>query len=257
MAKQLDPVVAETLKKYGFGKDAAWDCHGTWVVYHRVLEQIAAKAGVGFDAPLALEANGPAKTVALCVTGRLPDGRAEWSIGEAAPGNNKNAYPYAMAEKRAKDRVILKLIGLHGLVYSEEEADDFKAAPAPLSGPKKVVEQDPRGDAGSGTDIRYERRTDGPIQSGRFDLVNPEGEVEDSFLDREGFMLALGNIVKDNGLYWEPNVATVNAIGDEYQDEKTRKWIHRLRKLGETASKNASMANAEQFNKSAQYLAAP
>jgi hypothetical protein len=32
-----------------------------------------------------------------------------------------------MAEKRAKDRVVLKLIGLHGLVYSEEESDDFKS----------------------------------------------------------------------------------------------------------------------------------
>lgn len=33
-----------------------------------------------------------------------------------------------MAEKRAKDRVILKLVGLHGYVYSEEESDDFKDA---------------------------------------------------------------------------------------------------------------------------------
>ena len=33
-----------------------------------------------------------------------------------------------MAEKRAKDRVILKLVGLHGYAYSEEEADDFKKA---------------------------------------------------------------------------------------------------------------------------------
>jgi len=31
-----------------------------------------------------------------------------------------------MAEKRAKDRVILKLLGFAGEVYSEEEADDFK-----------------------------------------------------------------------------------------------------------------------------------
>jgi hypothetical protein len=36
-----------------------------------------------------------------------------------------------MAEKRGKDRVILKLAGLQG-VYSEEEADDFKSsAPEP------------------------------------------------------------------------------------------------------------------------------
>jgi hypothetical protein len=31
-----------------------------------------------------------------------------------------------MAEKRAKDRVILKLLAVHGDIYSEEEADDFK-----------------------------------------------------------------------------------------------------------------------------------
>jgi hypothetical protein len=31
-----------------------------------------------------------------------------------------------MTEKRAKDRVILKLLAAHGDLYSEEEADDFK-----------------------------------------------------------------------------------------------------------------------------------
>lgn len=125
MPKPLDPAVGTVLKQYGFGREAIWDCHGTWVVYHRVLEQIAAKAGIEFDLPLPLETNGAAKTVALCVAGKHGE-RSEWSVGEASPANNKNAYPYAMAEKRAKDRVILKLIGLHGLVYSEEEADDFK-----------------------------------------------------------------------------------------------------------------------------------
>jgi hypothetical protein len=56
----------------------------------------------------------------------------EWSLGEALVGVNyrvsgkQAAYVYAMAEKRAKDRVILKLIGLHGLLYSEEEADEFR-----------------------------------------------------------------------------------------------------------------------------------
>lgn len=135
MAKKLDPIIAETLKKFGFGPDAAWDCHGTWVVYHRVLEQIAAKGGIVFDDPTPLETNGAAKSVAICVTGHLGD-RKEWSIGEASPANNKNGYPYAMAEKRAKDRVILKLIGLHGLAFSEDEADDFKdSAPKPTPAP--------------------------------------------------------------------------------------------------------------------------
>ena len=127
MARQLDGKIAEVLKKYEFGKDACWDCHGTWVVYHRVLEAIAAKAGISFDNPYPMEAKGVEKCVAICVTGNLGD-KSEWSIGEAAPANNKNAYPYAMAEKRGKDRVILKLIGLHGLVFSEEEADAFANA---------------------------------------------------------------------------------------------------------------------------------
>jgi hypothetical protein len=125
MPKKLDPKIAEVLKEYGFGPDACWDCHGTWVVYHKVLEQIAANAGIGFDMPEILEARSADKIVAICVAGQLGDKR-EWSIGEAAPGNNKNSYPWAMAEKRAKDRVILKLIGLHGFAYSEDEADDFK-----------------------------------------------------------------------------------------------------------------------------------
>ena len=59
------------------------------------------------------------------VMGHMGD-KSEWSIGEASPSNNKNSYPYAMAEKRAKDRVILKLVGLHGDVYAEDEADSFK-----------------------------------------------------------------------------------------------------------------------------------
>lgn len=135
MPRKLDASIAEVLKEFGFGPDACWDCHGTWVIYHRVLEQIAAKGGITFDAPLVLEANGAGKVAAICVTGRLKD-KAEWSIGEAAPGNNKTAYPFAMAEKRAKDRVILKLVGLHGLAYSEDEADDFKeSAPARAEAP--------------------------------------------------------------------------------------------------------------------------
>lgn len=108
-------------------KDKLWDCHGTLVLYHKAYEQIAAKEKIIFDPPMVLEANSAAKCVALCVMARMGD-RSEWATGEAAPGNNKNAYPYAMAEKRAKDRVVLKLVGLHGLAYSEEESDDFRSS---------------------------------------------------------------------------------------------------------------------------------
>ncbi len=126
MAKKIDPVLIEILTKYGEkAEDALWDCHGTWVALHRAIERIAAKAGITFDMPEIIEARSADKTAVIVVRGFL-DEKAEWSFGEAQPANNKNAYPFAMAEKRAKDRVVLKLIGLHGLVYSEEESDDFK-----------------------------------------------------------------------------------------------------------------------------------
>jgi hypothetical protein len=49
------------------------------------------------------------------------------TFGECMPGNNKNEYPVAMAEKRAMSRAVLKLAGLYQEgFFSEDEADDFK-----------------------------------------------------------------------------------------------------------------------------------
>lgn len=128
MAAKVDPLLIEILRRYDVDpKQALWDCHGTLVILHKHLERIAATAGIVFDPPQIIEAHSADKIVAICAFGHMGS-RTEWSIGEAAPGNNKNSYPYAMAEKRAKDRVILKLVGLSGFVYSEEEADDFKAS---------------------------------------------------------------------------------------------------------------------------------
>lgn len=148
MAKKLDQTLLDILIKYGEKPESAlWDCHGTWVAYHAAIERIAARAGIEFELPQVIEARSADKTVAIAVRGKMGE-RAEWSFGEAAPANNKNAYPYAMAEKRAKDRVTLKLVGLHGLVYSEEESDDFKpdTAQKRVSSASLKREEDPRGD---------------------------------------------------------------------------------------------------------------
>lgn len=129
------------LRDYKISQDEVWQVHGTsWVVKHKALERVAAEKKITFDIPIMLEANGSDKIVALCVTGNMGE-RSEWSIGEAAPGNNKNAYPYAMAEKRAKDRVILKLLNSHGYLYSEDEADDFKQNGQPAQLPKKDAKE--------------------------------------------------------------------------------------------------------------------
>lgn len=136
----LDPRVEAIRKEYGLAREDVWELpqkRGTYCVKHAALEVVAAKAKIAFEAPQIIEADGGNGVAALCVRGAMGE-RTEWSIGEASPKNNRNAYPWAMAEKRAKDRVILKLVGLHGLAYSEDEADDFKES-APKTTPAAVA----------------------------------------------------------------------------------------------------------------------
>lgn len=147
----MDDVIKNLMKdlKLDYNENT-WVVHGkARVVLHKALEKIAAHKGIKFDAP-AMIANDPEKKIAaMCVTGHLGD-RAEWAIGEASPNNNKNAYPYAMAEKRAKDRVILKLLNMAGDYYSDAEADDFKRENAaqeqtkePQPDPEPAAETEP------------------------------------------------------------------------------------------------------------------
>lgn len=126
MSDAIPEKVVDVLKDIGeTSQTATWDCHGTTVILHKALEKVAAHKNITFDAPVVIESNVEKKMVVVLVTGRYGD-KTEWSFGEAAPYNLKNNYPFAMAEKRAKDRVILKLVGLHGDAYSETEADEFE-----------------------------------------------------------------------------------------------------------------------------------
>lgn len=132
MVKTLDPVIKEAFKKVGFSeeevKDGCWLLERNnkavaWIALHKFLEKVAQRIGIVFDEPKVM--NCTDGEVALWVSGGY-DNQKAWSIGEASPKNCKNDYRWAMAEKRAKDRVILKLLGIAGDMYSEEEADEFK-----------------------------------------------------------------------------------------------------------------------------------
>ena len=127
--------LSELLEKVGeTPQSALWDCHGTSVIKHKALEKVATLLQVVFNEPTIIESNARDKIAVVCVKGQRTivdkDNKEHkieaWSFGEATPYNNKNSYPFAMAEKRAIDRVLLKLIGIHGYMYSEIEADDFK-----------------------------------------------------------------------------------------------------------------------------------
>ena len=128
--KKLPEKLEELLKEVKLTvASSTWDCHGTPVVLHKALEKIASKKGITFDDMKVIESSVKEKYAVISVRGHYKEATEE-SIGEASPYNNKNAYPFAMAEKRAKDRVILKLLELSGDVYSQDEADEFNLAQA-------------------------------------------------------------------------------------------------------------------------------
>jgi hypothetical protein len=119
-----DPQIATILDRYGEPvTGSVWQVEGQTFIHHRTLERIAGKAKIAFDPPTVLRAE--RDEAVLLVVGRM-DECVEWSIGEALVGVNYHApgsepaYVYAMAEKRGKDRVILKLIELPDVVSSEE-----------------------------------------------------------------------------------------------------------------------------------------
>jgi len=122
--------------------EATWDCHGTPVVLHKYIEIIGAKLNVSIDSLDVIEANAKDGIVSMKCVASIKD-RQVISYGECSPKNNKNAYPYAMAEKRAVDRCILKLANLHGFVYSENEIDDKAPASKPKTAEKKLISVEP------------------------------------------------------------------------------------------------------------------
>lgn len=174
--------VSEILAEYGeSAADSTWSVQCQRVIRHACLERIAARAEISFDPPVILRAE--RDEAVILVTGRIPGvfhtnketgecsilnpERFEWSIGEALVGTNyrvsgkQAAYVYAMAEKRAKDRVILKLIQLHGLLYSEDEADDFKADKSETREPGQITVNGDPIPSNSNNVSAYKARKDG------------------------------------------------------------------------------------------------
>jgi hypothetical protein len=140
-----DKEIRELFARHGvdLARNDVWAVQGKPVIHHKALERLAAEIGIRWKAPQILRAE--RDEAVILVTGELEKDQtvvSEWSIGEAAVNVNyrvsgkQAAYVYAMAEKRAKDRVIIKLAGLHG-AYSNEEADNFDQQPdAPAVAPE-------------------------------------------------------------------------------------------------------------------------
>jgi len=146
----LEPRIEAVRQKYDLERSDFWQIkqNGQWVCKHAALEIVAVKAGIEWMAPQIIEADAPNLVTSMIVTGKMGN-RTEWATGETNATNytikgKQPAYPWAMSEKRAKDRVVLKLVGIHGLVYSEDEAEGFKEEQAPpIQKPSEPIKNAP------------------------------------------------------------------------------------------------------------------
>ena len=203
-----DKQIADILAKYGEPMAGnIWRVQGQAVIYHKALERIAAQAKITYDPPTIVRAE--RDEAVILVTGRIGD-RVEWSIGEALVGVNyrvsgkQAAYVYAMAEKRAKDRVILKLIELHGLVYSEEEADEFKAG--------RPAERE-----ATAPEARVEAAVEPASETTRVELVEAESEIEAQLKKKIDKAKSI-NAVTDLMLHADTQ-KSLNALSPALRDE--------------------------------------
>src|SRR5215211_5279985 len=131
----IDPKIVEILSAYDESADGGaggnlWFVQGQAVILHKCVERIAARAKIVFEEPQIIRAE--REEAVILVRARLGD-RSDYDIGEALVNVNyrvsgrQAAYVFAMALKRGRDRLVLKLVGLHGLAYSEVESDDFQS----------------------------------------------------------------------------------------------------------------------------------
>lgn len=131
--KQLDPKLVDAVKRHfpaltdADKLDMCWlmkrpEARGgdQWMMKHHWVERIGEKAGVRVVEVDWIVA-GP-EFSACQVTATL-GGDVVITTGEASRHNSTSPYPVAIAEKRGKDRAILKLLGLHGDFLSDEELE--------------------------------------------------------------------------------------------------------------------------------------
>lgn len=215
MSAQADKAIADILTTYGETFSASvWRVQGTAVIYHKSLERIAAKARIVFDAPVVIRSE--RDEAVMIVTGRMPGPErelVEWSVGEAAIGQNyrvsgkQAAYPWSMAEKRGKDRVILKLIGLSGVLYSEDEADDFRPTQETREQTKREAAQSQT--QRSASDAREAPKADHPAPG--------TPEWREALFKHARARAALGNEVLNK--WWSERSGEAQAALEEINDE--------------------------------------
>lgn len=132
--------ISDFMAAYGVTADEVWKIAqgNAYAVKHKALERVAAEKGIATTGLKVLSLDQEKGFAAVEAEVKHGDKHFR-TFGEASPKNNKNAYPLAMAEKRAVDRAILKALVVSGDLYSEDEADDFKRPNPHTTRPEDIV----------------------------------------------------------------------------------------------------------------------
>tara|TARA_Y100000593_G_scaffold394_1_gene844 strand:+ start:99 stop:755 length:657 start_codon:yes stop_codon:yes gene_type:complete len=105
-----------------------WCIGNNFIIFHDALTKIAKQEGIVFHKPEVeiLYNDNSFYGVAMMGEAEL-DGYKIWTTADSTKDNTMAKYYFNMAEKRLRDRQVLKLLDLYEYgLYSDIEADDFK-----------------------------------------------------------------------------------------------------------------------------------
>jgi len=112
-------------KEYELTPDDVFKHKHYTIITRGGIDKIQAKAKI--DIEYYLRYNSPdSKYVIVQAYAEMGEQKIE-TFGESSPENTNNAYPVAMAEKRAMSRAVLKLTGFYAAgAMGEDESEEFK-----------------------------------------------------------------------------------------------------------------------------------
>ena len=109
-----------------------WCIGKNYIIFHDSLTKIAKIEGIVFHKPQVEILYNDNNFFGVAMMGEAElDGYKIWTSADSTKENTMAKYYFNMAEKRLRDRQVLKLLDLYEYgLYSEEEADDFKKQPS-------------------------------------------------------------------------------------------------------------------------------
>ena len=123
--------ISDLGKKYKLeGKVDLWKCHNNWILTHDAITKIAHMENIKLSRVDSIFQSETSCRFLITMVKEDKDGNviaSITSVGEADKSNCTSRYLACMAEKRGRDRCVLKLIKAYAWgVYSEDEAEAFK-----------------------------------------------------------------------------------------------------------------------------------